>query len=81
MRSQKLHVFSKRYLFLLQIKELKETSLSANQDKSEMKKMTWTIEGDDSEHNPAPVRGGPVDNTTLIVELGPMEVRTFLLRF
>jgi len=64
----------------LQIKEVKETSLSANQGKSEMKKMNWRVEGD-SGHSPAPVRGGPVDNTALIVELGPMEIRTFLLRF
>ncbi|XP_077246588.1 alpha-mannosidase-like [Tasmannia lanceolata] len=62
------------------IKELKETSLSANQDKSEMRKMNWKVEGDSGEI-PAPMRGGPVDNTTLIVELGPMEIRTFLLTF
>ncbi|XP_020576421.1 alpha-mannosidase-like [Phalaenopsis equestris] len=62
------------------IKELKETSLSANQDKSEMKKLNWRAEGDSGD-NPAPVRGGPVNNSTLIVELGPLEIRTFLLRF
>ncbi|KAK8963513.1 hypothetical protein KSP40_PGU009537 [Platanthera guangdongensis] len=62
------------------IKEVKETSLSANQDKSEMKKMNWRVEGDGADH-PAPVKGGPVDMSTFIVELGPMEIRTFLLRF
>ncbi|PKA54015.1 alpha-mannosidase [Apostasia shenzhenica] len=62
------------------IKELKETSLSANQDKSKMKKMNWRVERDDAVHG-APVRGGPVSNSTLIVELGPMEIRTFLLTF
>ncbi|CAK7334227.1 unnamed protein product [Dovyalis caffra] len=62
------------------VKELKEMSLSSNQEKSEMKKMTWKVEGD-NEVRPSPVRGGPVDSSTLIVELGPMEIRTFLLKF
>ncbi|KAF9678599.1 hypothetical protein SADUNF_Sadunf07G0051300 [Salix dunnii] len=62
------------------IRELKEMSLSSNQEKSEMKKMTWKVEGDSGEQ-PSPVRGGPVDSSTLIVELGPMEIRTFLLQF
>ncbi|KAK8957105.1 hypothetical protein KSP39_PZI000968 [Platanthera zijinensis] len=62
------------------IKEVKETSLSANQDKSGMKKMNWRVEGDGADH-PAPVKGGPVDMSAFIVELGPMEIRTFLLRF
>lgn len=62
------------------IKELKEMSLSSNQEKSEMKKMTWKVEGDNGEQ-PSPVRGGPVDSLTLVVELGPMEIRTFLLQF
>ncbi|KAG1354131.1 Alpha-mannosidase [Cocos nucifera] len=35
------------------IKELKETSISANQEKSEMKQMTWQVEGDDRSF-PAP---------------------------
>ncbi|KAM5546803.1 alpha-mannosidase [Rosa sericea] len=61
------------------IKEVKEMSLSANQDKSEMKRMEWKVEGNDTE--PIPVRGGPVNNSTLLVELGPMEIRTFLLKF
>ncbi|XP_022885757.1 alpha-mannosidase-like isoform X4 [Olea europaea var. sylvestris] len=62
------------------IKALKETSLSANQDKSEMKRMTWEVEGQNG-NDPDPIRGGPMDMSTLIVELGPMEIRTFLLRF
>ncbi|WOL07300.1 alpha-mannosidase [Canna indica] len=62
------------------IKQLRETSLSANQDKSEMKKMKWRVE-DSSSSFSAPLRGRPVDNTTLIVELGPMEIRTFLIKF
>lgn len=55
-------------------------SLSTNQEKSEMKKIKWKVEGDSGQtHNP--VRGGPVDNSNLVVELGPMEIRTFLLKF
>lgn len=62
------------------IKELKEVSLSANQDKSEMKRMAWKVEGSSGEEH-TPVRGGPVDSSALVVELGPMEIRTFLLKF
>ncbi|KOM32202.1 hypothetical protein LR48_Vigan01g175800 [Vigna angularis] len=60
------------------IKELKEVSLSANQEKSEIKKMTWKVEGDNGQE-PQGLRGGPVNNN-LVVELGPMEIRTFLLK-
>ncbi|KAM1810189.1 hypothetical protein ACFX12_026980 [Malus domestica] len=62
------------------IKEVKEVSLSANQEKSEMKKMKWKVEGDGGDE-PAPVRGGPVDSSALVVELGPMEIRTLVLKF
>lgn len=55
-------------------------SLSSNQEKSKMKKMTWRVEGDNGKQ-PSTVRGGPVDNSSLVVELGPMEIRTFLLKF
>lgn len=56
-------------------------SLSANQLRSEMKKMNWKVEGDHTAELTAPVRGGSIDTSTLIVELGPMEIRTFLLKF
>ncbi|KAI3420668.1 VWFA domain-containing protein, partial [Psidium guajava] len=62
------------------IKEVKEMSLSANQEKSEMKRMTWNVEGE-VVAEPMPLRGGPVNVSDLIVELGPMEIRTFLLKF
>ncbi|KAK7309369.1 hypothetical protein RJT34_06033 [Clitoria ternatea] len=62
------------------IKELNEVSLSANQEKSKMKNKTWKVEGDKGQESQA-VRGGPVSNITLVVELGPMEIRTFLLKF
>ncbi|KAL3720552.1 hypothetical protein ACJRO7_005376 [Eucalyptus globulus] len=62
------------------IKEVKEMSLSANQEKSEMKRMTWKVEGE-VVAEPTPLRGGPVAMSDLVVELGPMEIRTFLLKF
>ncbi|XVF59795.1 hypothetical protein PTKIN_Ptkin07bG0304500 [Pterospermum kingtungense] len=62
------------------IKEAKEMSLTTNQVKSDMKNLSWKVEGDNG-NEPSPVRGGPVDNSTLVVELGPMEIRTFLLKF
>lgn len=64
----------------MQIKELTETNLSANQKKSDMKKLDWRVLGD-TESGHTPLKGGPVDNKALIVELGPMEIRTFLLKF
>ncbi|KAJ4807139.1 Alpha-mannosidase [Rhynchospora pubera] len=68
-------VFSQR-----SIKEITETSLSTNQVKSEMKRMNWKTEGKDK-YASSPIRGGPVDSEALVVELGPMEIRTFLLKF
>ncbi|KAG2538753.1 hypothetical protein PVAP13_9NG361100 [Panicum virgatum] len=68
-------VFGKRT-----IKELTETNLSANQKKSDMKKLNWKVVGD-TENGPAPIKGGPVDSQALVIELGPMEIRTFLLKF
>ncbi|KAL7231292.1 hypothetical protein ACSBR2_009540 [Camellia fascicularis] len=62
------------------IKEVKEVSLSTNQDKSQMKKMTWKVEGDNG-GEPQAIRGSPVNISDLVVELGPMEIRTFLLTF
>lgn len=43
-----------------------------------MKRMTWKVEGDNGNES-APVRGGPVNSSALIVELGPMEIRTFVV--
>ncbi|GMH06556.1 hypothetical protein Nepgr_008396 [Nepenthes gracilis] len=64
-----------------EIKEVKETSLSANQGKWQMRRLNWKVEGDNDAEEPSPIRGGPVDASTLVVELGPMEIRTFLLKF
>ncbi|KAK8652112.1 hypothetical protein V6N13_061134 [Hibiscus sabdariffa] len=59
-----------------------EMSLSANQGRAEMekKRLVWKVEGS-SEEAPKVVRGGPVDPATLVVELAPMEIRTFVIDF
>ncbi|XP_027348900.1 alpha-mannosidase At3g26720-like [Abrus precatorius] len=58
-----------------------EMSLSANQERAEIekKKLVWQVEG--STEEPKVVRGGPVDPTKLLVELAPMEIRTFFIDF
>ncbi|PKA64363.1 lysosomal alpha-mannosidase [Apostasia shenzhenica] len=61
--------------------KITETNLSANQERSEMerKKLKWKVEGAPSSYEV--VRGRPVNPSELLVELGPMEIRTFLLEF
>ena len=63
----------------LQIGKVVETSLSANQERKEMekKRLVWKSEG--LPRQGAVTRGGPVDPATLVVELAPMEIRTFLI--
>lgn len=56
-------------------------SLTANQEKSMMKTRSWKVEGDKGKVEPTPVKGSPLNKSTLVVELGPMEIRTFLLNF
>ena len=57
-------------------------SLSANQEKSKIKRLKWRVEGDPSKgQQMTPIQGGPLSNSTLVVELGPLEIRTFLLKF
>ncbi|KAE8711867.1 Alpha-mannosidase [Hibiscus syriacus] len=62
------------------INKVTEMSLSANQGRTEMekKRLVWKVEGS-SEESPKVVRGGPVDPATLVVELAPMEIRTFVI--
>ncbi|KAK9271505.1 hypothetical protein L1049_001864 [Liquidambar formosana] len=59
----------------------KEMSLSANQERAEMekKRLVWKVEGSPEEAKV--VRGGPVDPAKLVVELAPMEIRTFFIDF
>ncbi|KAG4938279.1 hypothetical protein JHK84_044530 [Glycine max] len=63
------------------IKEVKEMSLSANQERTEMekKRLAWKVEGSSGSKQVS--RGGPVDPKELNVELAPMEIRTFILDF
>eukprot|EP01018_Ginkgo_biloba_P017384 Gb_01270 [translate_table: standard] len=64
------------------ISKITEMSLSANQEKSKMKVKKWRVEGyENGQQAEGGVRGGPVDEDKLIVELGPMEIRTFILLF
>lgn len=55
--------------------------MSGNQERAEMqkRKLVWKVEGPAEE--PKVVRGGPVDPVKLVVELAPMEIRTFLIDF
>lgn len=59
---------------------MKETSLSGNQEKTEMEKrrLVWKVEGSAGEEVK---RGEAVDEEELVVELAPMEIRTLLIRF
>lgn len=57
-------------------------SLSANQERTEMekKRLTWKV-GDLSGNGDKVVRGRPIDPAALVVELAPMEIRTFFIQF
>ncbi|XP_019447413.1 PREDICTED: alpha-mannosidase At3g26720-like isoform X2 [Lupinus angustifolius] len=63
------------------ISKVTEMSLSANQERTEMEKnkLVWKVGG--SIEKPKVVRGGPVDPAELVVELAPMEIRTFFIFF
>lgn len=56
-------------------------NLSANQErrKVEKKRLDWKVEGTPEE--PTVVNGGVVDPVKLVVELAPMEIRTFVIEF
>ncbi|KAK3041857.1 hypothetical protein RJ639_000373, partial [Escallonia herrerae] len=62
------------------ITTIAEMSLSANQERGEMekKRLVWKVEGS-SHEEPNASRGGPVDPVKLVVELAPMEIRTFIV--
>ncbi|XP_034916190.1 alpha-mannosidase At3g26720 isoform X1 [Populus alba] len=64
------------------IVEVTELSLSANQERADMekKRLVWKVEGATGEELKV-VRGGPVDPAKLVVELAPMEIRTFHVDF
>lgn len=62
----------------LQIKEVVEVSLSANQKKSDMKKLEWTVEGNEELQKDI-LRGRPMRKDENSVEIAPMEIRSFLI--
>ncbi|XVE67610.1 hypothetical protein DITRI_Ditri09bG0001700 [Diplodiscus trichospermus] len=64
------------------IAKVTEMSLSANQERVEMekKRLVWKVEGSSGETSKV-MRGGPVDPEKLVVELSPMEIRTFVIDF
>lgn len=68
-------------ILLFQIGNIIEMNLSANQEKTAMekKRLKWKTEGSSGVETIA--RGAPVDPSKLVVELAPMEVRTFLIKF
>ncbi|KAL5979466.1 hypothetical protein ACLOJK_019370 [Asimina triloba] len=68
-------------VFPKKIMTVTEMGLSANQERKEMlkKKLVWKVEGSPDEQTS--VRGGPVNPSKLVVELGPMEIRTFVIVF
>ncbi|PIN24225.1 Glycosyl hydrolase, family 38 - alpha-mannosidase [Handroanthus impetiginosus] len=62
------------------IMKVTEMSLSANQERVEMekKRLDWKVQGGPPEEDKV-IRGGPVDSVKLVVELAPMEIRTFII--
>jgi alpha-mannosidase len=62
----------------LQIKDVVEVSLSANQKKSDMKKLEWTVEGNEEIQKDI-LRGSPMRKDDTNVEIAPMEIRSFLI--
>uniref|UniRef100_A0A166HRS0 Alpha-mannosidase n=1 Tax=Daucus carota subsp. sativus TaxID=79200 RepID=A0A166HRS0_DAUCS len=56
-----------------------EMNLSGNQERAEMekKRLVWKVEGSTAETKIT--RGGPIDPKKLVVELAPMEIRTFFI--
>ncbi|GER45572.1 alpha-mannosidase [Striga asiatica] len=71
-----------RLAHLYEINSIKEMSLSANQERQEMesKRLSWKVEGSKAERENGP-RGRPVDPVKLVVEIAPMEIRTFTINF
>ncbi|KAL3722071.1 hypothetical protein ACJRO7_034428 [Eucalyptus globulus] len=64
------------------IGKVTEMSLFANQERAEMerKRLVWEVEGSKGDEDTI-LRGGPIDPTELVVEIAPMEIRTFIVQF
>lgn len=56
-------------------------NLSANQKRTDMekKRKVWKVENGGSNEEAKVKRGGAVDPRKLVVELSPMEIRTFII--
>ncbi|XP_073060322.1 probable alpha-mannosidase At5g13980 [Primulina eburnea] len=65
------------------IYDIHEMSLSSNQEREEMekKRLSWKVEGGSNKQASPGPRGGPVHPAELVVELAPMEIRTFIIDF
>ncbi|CAO2829686.1 unnamed protein product [Amaranthus hypochondriacus] len=74
------HVELKKLFPNKKINKVTEMSLSANQERSEMEKtrLAWKTENP-SEDETKVLRGGPVNPAQLVVELAPMEIRSFFV--
>jgi alpha-mannosidase len=76
-----MNVLNPFQIQMLQIGKIVETNLSANQERADMekKRLKWKVEGPTPHENV--VRGGPINPSKLVVQLGPMEIRTFIISF
>jgi alpha-mannosidase len=63
-----------------QINDVVEVTLSANQKKSNVKKLEWNVEGNEATEKNI-VRGRPMHKGDTNVEIAPMEIRTFYITF
>ncbi|GLT81598.1 hypothetical protein SLE2022_000390 [Rubroshorea leprosula] len=66
------------------INKVTEMSLSGNQERTEMekKRLVWKVDPSSAaEEGKVVQRGGAVDPGKLVVELAPMEIRTFVIDF
>lgn len=66
----------------IQITKVTEMTLSGNQERKKMEKsrLEWKVEEEEeAEEEGKVVRGGGVDPVKLVVELAPMEIRTFII--
>jgi alpha-mannosidase len=63
-----------------EIDDVEEVSLSANQKKSQMRKMQWHIRGAAGSQTSSSRDRDPMSNKYSVV-LAPMEIRTFLIEF
>ncbi|KAJ1685592.1 hypothetical protein LUZ63_016982 [Rhynchospora breviuscula] len=63
------------------VSKIVEMNLSANQERDAMEKKRLKFRAADYTGTETISRGSPVDPSELIVELGPMEIRTFIVNF